>query len=160
MPQQDEAQALPAALLPTWHHSGIRAGGRGGRLSQRLVPFTCVIPSIPFISVSNIGTCTLDSPPPQPPPPPDNNNNLPQLKNKSVDLLSLEPSTDVEVLVNQVVRQEPLISDARKPQLRKLVYKLIEKQAAPPPAHIRSLIRSEIRLILRSVSCRDASTLP
>jgi hypothetical protein len=28
----------------------------------------------------------------------------------------------------QIVRQEALISDARKPQLRKLIYKLIEKQ--------------------------------
>ena len=33
----------------------------------------------------------------------------------------------MEVLVNQIVRQEGLISDARKPQLRKLLYKLIEK---------------------------------
>jgi len=31
------------------------------------------------------------------------------------------------VLVNQIVRSEPLISDHRKSQLRKLVYKLIEK---------------------------------
>ena len=33
----------------------------------------------------------------------------------------------MEVLVNQVVRQEALISENRKPQLRKLIYKLIEK---------------------------------
>ena len=49
------------------------------------------------------------------------------MRNKHVDLLALTPETDVEVLVNQVVRSEPLISDSRKPQLRKLVYKLIEK---------------------------------
>ena len=47
-----------------------------------------------------------------------------QMRQKSVDLLTLTPETDVEVLVNTIVRQEPLISDHRKPQLRKLVYKL------------------------------------
>lgn len=51
----------------------------------------------------------------------------PQLRNKPVDLLTLTPESDVEVLVNQVVRQEALISENRKPQLRKLIYKLIEK---------------------------------
>lgn len=69
----------------------------------------------------------------------------PQLKNKPVDLLTLTPETDIEIVVNQIVRTEPLISDSRKPQLRKLVYKLIEKQVhAPqlrmrPSSHARSL---------------------
>lgn len=47
-----------------------------------------------------------------------------QLRQKSIDLLTLTPETDVEVLVNQIVRQETLISEHRKPQLRKLIYKL------------------------------------
>lgn len=47
---------------------------------------------------------------------------------KTVDLLTLSVDTDVEVLLSQIVRHEPLISESRKPQLRKLVYKLIEKQ--------------------------------
>jgi hypothetical protein len=50
-----------------------------------------------------------------------------ELKTKSVDLLTLTPETDVEVLVNQVVRTEPLISENRKPQVRKLIQKLVEK---------------------------------
>lgn len=50
-----------------------------------------------------------------------------QKATRQVDLLTLTPDTDVEVLVNQIVRQEPLVSEARKPQLRKLIYKLIEK---------------------------------
>ena len=33
----------------------------------------------------------------------------------------------MDVLVNQIVFEEPLISETRKPQLRRLVYKLIEK---------------------------------
>jgi dynein assembly factor with WDR repeat domains 1 len=49
------------------------------------------------------------------------------LRQKPVDLLDLTAETDIEVLVNQIVRQEPLISENRKPQLRKLCYKLIEK---------------------------------
>ena len=46
---------------------------------------------------------------------------------KSIDLLNLTPETDVDVLVNQILFEEPTISDARKPQLKKLIYKLIEK---------------------------------
>jgi hypothetical protein len=37
------------------------------------------------------------------------------------------PRSDVEVLVDDMVAREPLISDNRKPQLRRLIYKLIEK---------------------------------
>ena len=47
-----------------------------------------------------------------------------ELRQKAVDLLTLTPETDTEVLVNQIVRQESLISEQRKPQLRKLIYKL------------------------------------
>ena len=46
---------------------------------------------------------------------------------KEFDLLHLTSDTDVEVLVNQVVFEEPLISEKKKPQLRRLIYKLIEK---------------------------------
>ena len=47
---------------------------------------------------------------------------------KEIDLLHLTPETEVEVLVNQIIFEEPLISKQRKPQLRRLIYKLIEKQ--------------------------------
>ena len=53
-----------------------------------------------------------------------------ELRQKAVDLLTLSPETDVEVLVNQIVWQEALISEQRKPQLRKLMYKLCETTAA------------------------------
>ena len=33
----------------------------------------------------------------------------------------------MEVMVDDIVAREPLISDNRKPQLRRLIYKLIEK---------------------------------
>ena len=46
---------------------------------------------------------------------------------KTIDLLELTPDTDVEPLLNQIIRSEPLLSEKRKPQLSKLVYKLIEK---------------------------------
>ena len=36
-------------------------------------------------------------------------------------------STDVEVVVSQIVFEEPLVSEHRKPQLRRLVQKLIER---------------------------------
>jgi len=37
-------------------------------------------------------------------------------------------STDLDALCEQIVHNEPLISDARRPQLRRLLLKLIEKQ--------------------------------
>ncbi|KAF1794716.1 G-protein beta WD-40 repeat [Phytophthora cactorum] len=46
---------------------------------------------------------------------------------KEIDLLHLTAESDIEVLVNQIVFEEPLISESRKPQLRRLIYKLIEK---------------------------------
>jgi hypothetical protein len=46
---------------------------------------------------------------------------------KEIDLLRLSPDTDVEVLVNQIIFEQPLINPTRKPQLRKLIQKLISK---------------------------------
>lgn len=53
-----------------------------------------------------------------------------EIETKSIDLLNLTPETDVDVLVNQILFEEPTISEARKPQLKKLIYKLIEKLEA------------------------------
>lgn len=39
--------------------------------------------------------------------------------------------TDVEVLLNQLMKQEPLITESKRPYVRKLLYKLIEKQDSP-----------------------------
>jgi dynein assembly factor with WDR repeat domains 1 len=46
---------------------------------------------------------------------------------KEIDLLHLTPDADVDVIVNQIVFEEPLISESKKPQLRRMVHKLIEK---------------------------------
>lgn len=74
---------------------------------------------------SNLPTNSLPAPCPSPPaqtsPP------LPSLPSWQIDLLHLTVDTDVEVLVNQIVFEEPLISEKKKPQLRRLIYKLIEK---------------------------------
>lgn len=37
-------------------------------------------------------------------------------------------STDLDALCDQIVANEPLISEARRPQLRRLLLKLLEKQ--------------------------------
>jgi len=58
-----------------------------------------------------------------------------ELKNKPVDLLTLTPESDVEVLVNQVVRQEQLISENRKPQVAPAPAHRPAPLAARPPAH-------------------------
>lgn len=49
-----------------------------------------------------------------------------ELKDKSkelreIDLLHLNSKTDVDVIVKQICFEEPLISDAKKPHLRKLL---------------------------------------
>mmetsp|Transcript_3018 Transcript_3018/g.3510 ORF Transcript_3018/g.3510 Transcript_3018/m.3510 type:complete len:171 (-) Transcript_3018:38-550(-) len=49
------------------------------------------------------------------------------IETKSIDLLNLTPDTDVEVLLNQIVFEEPLISENKKDTLRKMIYKLIDK---------------------------------
>jgi len=41
---------------------------------------------------------------------------------KEIDLLHLTAEADVDVIVNQIVAEEPLISDSKKPHLRKLLY--------------------------------------
>jgi len=51
-----------------------------------------------------------------------------EMKQKTIDLLSLTVETDVEVLLNQILKQEPLLTESKRPYVRKLLYKLIEKQ--------------------------------
>ena len=40
---------------------------------------------------------------------------------KEIDLLHLTPESDIDMLVNQIVFEEQLISESRKPQLKKLI---------------------------------------
>merc|ERR1712164_34924 len=51
-----------------------------------------------------------------------------ELRNKSIDLLNLSAETDVELILDQIIQHEPLIKESRRAQLRKLIFKLIEKQ--------------------------------
>lgn len=51
-----------------------------------------------------------------------------EVETKSIDLLNLTLETDIDRLIDQILLEEPLISEARKPQLKKLIEKLIEKQ--------------------------------
>ena len=51
-----------------------------------------------------------------------------EVETKSIDLLNLTLDTDIDRLIDQILLEEPLISEARKPQLKKLIEKLIEKQ--------------------------------
>ena len=50
-----------------------------------------------------------------------------EIETKSIDLLNLTPETDVEVLVNQILFEEPIISESKKPVLKKLIFQLMEK---------------------------------
>ena len=51
---------------------------------------------------------------------------------KSVDLLTLTPDTNVDVTVNHLMRQETLIPEKRRETVRALVQKLVDKLGAPP----------------------------
>ena len=62
---------------------------------------------------------------------------------KEIDLLHLTAETDVEVLVNQIVFEEALISKSRKPQLRRLIYKVPPSSlAAQRPARLTGIRRA------------------
>ena len=50
-----------------------------------------------------------------------------EVETKAIDLLNLTPDTDVEVVINQIAYEERLISESKKPVLRKIIYKLLEK---------------------------------
>ena len=50
-----------------------------------------------------------------------------QIETKYIDLLNLTPDTDVEALINQILMEEPAISSSKRPHLRKLIQKLMEK---------------------------------
>ena len=49
------------------------------------------------------------------------------LMQKSIDLLDLTPEDYVEVVLNHVMRQEPLIAEKHRLPLGRLIFKLIEK---------------------------------
>lgn len=38
-----------------------------------------------------------------------------EMETKSIDLLTLEPHTDVDKLIDQILLEEPLISENRRP---------------------------------------------
>ena len=50
---------------------------------------------------------------------------------KEIDLLHLTAEADVEVIVNQIVAEEPLISESKKPHLRKLLYSKLPAELTP-----------------------------
>ena len=50
-----------------------------------------------------------------------------QAESKYIDLLNLSPQTDIDVLATQIMMEEPAITPNKKPQLCKLIEKLIEK---------------------------------
>nr|KAF6449995.1 dynein assembly factor with WD repeats 1 [Molossus molossus] len=50
-----------------------------------------------------------------------------ELKTKSIDLLDLHPSTDVNALVEEIQRAEPLITASRSDQVKLLIRRLQEK---------------------------------
>jgi hypothetical protein len=54
-------------------------------------------------------------------------------------------STDLDALCEQIIHNEPLISDARRPQLRRLLLKLIEKQ-------VRTSDTDELTKLLQTIS--------
>ena len=65
---------------------------------------------------------------------------------KEIDLLHLSKDTDVEVLANQIIKEQPLLSKKRKPQLRRLIYKLIERQETNVKAdfYLYKILRAHI----------------
>jgi dynein assembly factor with WDR repeat domains 1 len=44
-----------------------------------------------------------------------------EIETKSIDLLNLTHQTDIDSLVSQILFEEPMISEARRPQLAALI---------------------------------------
>ena len=53
---------------------------------------------------------------------------------RTLDLLDFGPGSDVEALLSQIAASEPMVTETKKGHLRKLIYKLLEKQQQPPGA--------------------------
>ena len=51
---------------------------------------------------------------------------------RTLDLLDFGPGSDVEALLSQIAASEPMVTETKKGHLRKLIYKLLEKQQQPP----------------------------
>ncbi len=43
------------------------------------------------------------------------------IETKSIDLLNLTPDTDIDVLIDQIIAEEPLITENKRPTLQKLI---------------------------------------
>jgi len=56
---------------------------------------------------------------------------------KSIDLLNLSAETDIDQLVNEIVLEEPIITENRKPQLKALIAKLIDKLESKKNQHFK-----------------------
>eukprot|EP00292_Cryptomonas_paramecium_P003116 CAMPEP_0113666056 /NCGR_PEP_ID=MMETSP0038_2-20120614/2654_1 /TAXON_ID=2898 /ORGANISM="Cryptomonas paramecium" /LENGTH=620 /DNA_ID=CAMNT_0000581489 /DNA_START=122 /DNA_END=1983 /DNA_ORIENTATION=+ /assembly_acc=CAM_ASM_000170 len=69
-----------------------------------------------------------------------------EVKQKTLDLLELTVETDVEALLNQIIRKEPLITESKRPHVRKLLHKLVEKQDTPETSqfYLFKILRAHI----------------
>eukprot|EP00878_Enallax_costatus_P017719 GHUV01018616.1.p1 GENE.GHUV01018616.1~~GHUV01018616.1.p1 ORF type:complete len:147 (+),score=26.32 GHUV01018616.1:228-668(+) len=52
-------------------------------------------------------------------------------KLKPIDLLDITPDVDLEVLLTQLINQEPLISESKRPAVRQLLERLVAKLLEP-----------------------------
>lgn len=52
-------------------------------------------------------------------------------KQKPIDLLDLSADTDLEVMVTQILSQEPLLGEGKRPLLRQALQRLVDKQLEP-----------------------------
>jgi len=44
-----------------------------------------------------------------------------ELETKSIDLLNLTPETDIDVLIDQIISEEPLVTESKRSTLKKLI---------------------------------------
>jgi hypothetical protein len=52
-------------------------------------------------------------------------------KQKPIDLLDLSPDTDLEVMVTQILSQEPLLGESKRPLLQQALQRVVDKQLEP-----------------------------
>lgn len=81
------------------------------------------------------------------------------MKSKSIDLLDLKPTSDVDLLLDDIIAKEPLITPSKMEQVRKLILRLKEKQEESVDHHfyLFKVLRAHI-LPLTNVAFNKSGT--
>ena len=50
-----------------------------------------------------------------------------EIESKCIDLLNLSKDTDIDDLISEIMAEEPLITESKRPQIKAIIKKLVKK---------------------------------